>query len=104
MAISPRRSSHGATFYRNIRMGVSELAACVLSRKAGPEKISLLLRDAVEHGRGQFHLPAASQRNHNPELDGADSAEFPLCGQSAPGNHAYQAVEGGGGFRPAISG
>src|ERR1700747_1838336 len=59
---------HGATLRRNIRMGLPDLEARLLSREAGSEEIPGILRHQAQHGGGEFHLSPTRKRNDDSEL------------------------------------
>src|SRR5215469_3524318 len=93
---------HGAIVRRNFGMGLPELEARILSRKTGAEEIPELLHHSPEYGRGEFHVSAAGEREHDSELARGEPRALPFRSEGSPGHYPHQAAEGNRGLCAAV--
>src|SRR5208282_5173613 len=94
---------YGESLRRHLRMGLSNLEACFLSRETSSEKIPEFLRLETECRRSQLHLPPVGERDDRPELDRRNPQPLSFRHQSAPGANPHQAPEERGRIPAALS-
>ena len=76
---------------RHLRMGLPRVEACLLSTQACLREVSLLLRIAPEHRRGELHLSPHADGEDATELVGADSSGVSLLHQGASRSPTFAA-------------
>lgn len=81
------------SLHRYLRLGIFELEDGILSSGASSKEVPGILRNSIELGRGELHLPPVADREHAYGLAGRERRRLSLLVQSAAAAHTYSSTQ-----------
>src|ERR1700677_2958366 len=83
----------GPTLHWSLRLGVFQLEAGILSPGRISKEVPRILRNPIELGRSELHLPPVADGEHTRRLAGRKRRRLSLLVQSAAADHSLPSTQ-----------